>query len=78
MLTQVHGTKNGYIVELYDNEQWRPLRNFGERAGDAIRYAYDDCRKLDLAILRATAAKYNPCQIWQRLKFGSYRIIANR
>lgn len=78
MITEVCNTPLGYVVRMYYSGQWWCLRNFGERQGDARDYAFTDCKELSLDTLRHTAKKYNPCRIWQRLKYGSYRCIEIR
>ena len=51
MKFEVNNTQDGYIVEAYISDgtgygQWYPLRNFGNRQGDARDFMLYDCPKL--------------------------------
>ena len=67
MMFQIREHNGDYIVEAYIVEDanslrgyWHPLRNFGERQGDAICYKDYDCPKLDDAMLRLLIKQYKP------------------
>lgn len=49
---QISNEPWGYVVEVYwpdwdGIERWLPLRNFGDRQGDALSYRDIDCPDLD-------------------------------
>lgn len=58
MKFQVSNTHDGYIVKVYIVNDfsglagnWRPLRNFGDRQGDAIDFKNIDCPNLSNAVI---------------------------
>lgn len=66
MQFQVSNTPDGYIVEAYVVTDfnslignWRPLRNFGDRQGDAIAFRDIDCPKLTNAVLAVLIRSFN-------------------
>lgn len=67
MQFQIREHKGDYIVEAYIIEDpnslyghWFPLRNFGERQGDAILYKNIDCPRLEDQMLRLLIKNYSP------------------
>lgn len=67
MQFQIRENKGDYIVEAYIIEDqnslyghWHPLRNFGERQGDAIFFKEYDCPKLEETHIRLLIKNYNP------------------
>ena len=63
---------HGYIVEVYilDNDgvmRWHPLRNFGERQGDARAFKEYDCPNLEDWEIRSLIKNYKPEVKYQRL-----------
>ncbi len=63
MLFQVENTGHGYVVSVYDPADlggWRPLRNFGDRQGDARDFTLYDCPHLDGSSLRLLMKSYDP------------------
>ena len=74
MQFQIENTPNGYVVEAYVIEDvnslrgyWHPLRNFGERQGDAIAFRDYDCPKLSDAELRLLIKAYSPEKKYERI-----------
>ena len=48
---EIQNTAEGYVVAAHTTDgsgygQWHPLRNFGDRQGDAIEYMMYDCPRL--------------------------------
>ena len=65
--------ENGYIVDVHilDNDgvmRWHPIRNFGDRQGDARAYKEFDCPELDEAHLRVLIRQYDPGVKYIRVK----------
>jgi len=66
MQFQVKNTPNGYVVEAFTPSMdspggyWHPLRNFGDRQGDAIAFRDFDAPLLPDAHIRALIKAYNP------------------
>lgn len=63
---QVREENGDYIVDAYIIEDhnslrgyWHPLRNFGERQGDAICFKEYDCPKLEDSQLKMLVKSYN-------------------
>ncbi len=63
---QVSNTSDGYIVEAYVVNDfnsligsWRPLRNFGDRQGDAIEFRDIDCPNLTNSVLAALIRSFD-------------------
>ena len=75
---EVVNTTEGYVVAAYITDssgygEWRPLRNFGERQGDARDFMLYDCPKLtdfqisalirnyrkDVRYIRISATRFN-------------------
>lgn len=62
---QVENTPEGYVVSACvsqppsEYKTWRPLRNFGDRQGDAIRFKTLDCPKLNEFSLKNLINDYN-------------------
>lgn len=64
MQFQVNNTPGGYVVEAYVKEgpsfgRWYPLRNFGDRQGDAFAFRDFDCPSLPDTTIRALIRTYN-------------------
>lgn len=67
MQFQIRNTPQGYVVEAHVIDDpngllghWHPLRNFGDRQGDAIAFRDFDCPQLTDAHIRALIRAYNP------------------
>lgn len=67
MQFQISNTPQGYVVEAYVIDDpnslrghWHPLRNFGDRQGDAIAFRDFDAPQLPDAHIRALIKAYNP------------------
>lgn len=74
---QVSDTENGYVVEAYlpDRDglpRWTPLRNFGERQGDAKDFCEMDCPRYPEAMIRGLAKTFDPDRKYGRT--GSMRL----
>lgn len=62
---QISNEPWGYVVEAYypdkdGTERWLPLRNFGDRQGDAIDFRDIDCPELTDVLIRGLINRYNP------------------
>ncbi|MBQ6577187.1 MAG: hypothetical protein IJL91_05515 [Bacteroidales bacterium] len=65
-------TRKGYIVEAYmpdkdGIERWLPLRNFGERQGDAMDFCRIDCPIFSPDLMRGLANSYRPEHRYARI-----------
>lgn len=67
MQFQISNTPQGYVVEAYVVDDpnslrghWYPLRNFGDREGDARAFQHYDCPQLPDTIIQALIRAYNP------------------
>ena len=74
---QVSNEPWGYVVEAYfpDSdgcERWQPLRNFGDRQGDAIDFCNIDCPDLSDANIRALINRYDWKTAYARYKKNVY------
>lgn len=63
---QISNESWGYVVEAYfpdkdGMERWQPLRNFGDRQGDAMSFRDYDCPELSDAQIRMLIVRYD----WQ-------------
>ena len=78
MWFQVKNNPEGYVVECYwvdgDYGHWRPLRNFGQRQGDAIEFRGHDLPKFSLSEIERMMKNYNPSILYERIGFGHYII----
>ena len=70
-------TKEGYVVQYYDGEEWRPLRCFRGQ-GDAREYAFEDVRKLSMVEIVMTAKMYKPTVKYIRQGFKRYRVVRDK
>ena len=65
MMFSVDNTPDGYVVKAYiylsneDGLRWMPLRNFGDRQGDAIEFRDYDCPKLNDWQLKCLIKQYD-------------------
>lgn len=72
---QVTNKPEGYVVEalMLDKDgcaRWTPLRNFGERQGDAIECAYWDYPELSDSRLKAMANLYDKDVCYEKVVRG--------
>jgi len=72
MIFEVNNTRHGYVVEAYmldkdGTERWLPLRNFGERQGDALDFCRTDCPKYSLDLIRGMVNTYRPDVTYARI-----------
>lgn len=63
---------DGYeVAVLMEDERglrrWLPLRNFGDRQGDAIVFKYNDCPKLSDAQLRMLIKRFDRNVKYERI-----------
>ena len=73
MMFQVENNPEGYVVSCYHDLQWHPLRNFGERQGDARFFKEYDCPKLEDGMIRALIKHYDPSVKYIRLNGGRFK-----
>ena len=74
---QVSSEPWGYVVEAYfpdtdGCERWQPLRNFGDRQGDAIDFRDIDCPELSDANIKALISRYDWKTCYARYKKNVY------
>lgn len=79
MLTQIENTPDGYIVGVYlrdgaGNGHWLPLRNFGDRQGDAIEFRDQDVPDFSVKELLMLHNTFDRTRRYKRLKKRSYQI----
>lgn len=70
--------KDGYLVSVHILDErgfgrWYPLRNFGDRQGDARIYQEEDCPKLTETEIKMTIRAYREDVKYERLGFRKYR-----
>lgn len=78
MMFQICNEPHGYVVEVHilDNDgicRWHPLRNFGERQGDARFFKEYDCPKLSDTIINALIRAYNPRDRYIRVNENRFK-----
>lgn len=59
MMFQVENLPEGYVVSCYHDCHWHPLRNFGDRQGDAIEFRDWDCPRLPMQHISILERQYN-------------------
>lgn len=81
MQFQIREHNGDYIVEAYIIEDfnslrgyWKPLRNFGQRQGDAICFKEYDCPKLENAMINLLIKAYKPERKYIRQAANKFRI----
>lgn len=72
MLFQVENTPSGYIVSVYYEYHWYPLRNFGDRQGDAKFFKDFDCPKLEVDMVRLLVTRFNSSVKYSRGSSGRF------
>lgn len=80
---QISNTPAGYVVEYYDRfgpdsllGHWKPLRNFGDRQGDARACMEIDCPHLDTDKIRFLIRHYDPARKYIRVSANRYKRTA--
>ena len=73
MMFQIENTPGGYVVSCYYDQHWHPLRNFGDRQGDARFFKEHDCPKLEDGMIRVLIKHYNPSVKYIRLNGGRFK-----
>lgn len=59
---------DGYIVMAeVEDRIWKPLRNFGDRQGDAIMFRDYDCPKLNDSQIKILVREYSVDKRYKRL-----------
>lgn len=76
MMTQVENTPDGYVVSAYLDDgrgygRWTPLRNFGDRQGDAKVFAYLDLPEMDSSRVQLFALSYRKDVRYRRIRKGA-------
>lgn len=70
MLTAVHNTSLGYVVEVFllvgSSWSWHPLRNFGDRQGDARDFAFVDVPSFSESQIKLLRSSYSPRRLYMR------------
>lgn len=59
MMFQVENNPEGYVVSCYHDAHWHPLRNFGDRQGDAFAFRDWDCPHLSDTHIRMLERAYS-------------------
>lgn len=77
MLFQVENNPEGYVVSCYHDLHWHPLRNFGERQGDAKCFKDWDCPKLSDQQIRILERNYNPDRKYVRVSSTCFKTEKN-
>lgn len=54
----------GYVVEAHWQDEdgvyrWHPLRNFGDRQGDALDFCHHDCPSYEPAVIKTLIGRYD-------------------
>jgi hypothetical protein len=65
-----------YMPDAENVYRWQPLRNFGDRQGDAIIFRDSDAPKLTVAQLRRLAKQYN--QDVKYMRYSATRFVRQR
>ena len=73
MMFQIENTPGGYVVSCYYDLHWHPLRNFGDRQGDARFFKEHDCPMLEDGMIRALIKHYDPSVKYIRLNGGRFK-----
>lgn len=73
MLFQITNEPHGYVVEVHilDSDgvmRWHPLRNFGDRQGDAKAFKEWDCPELGDDVIRTLIRRYDPTVKYMRVE----------
>ena len=69
---QISNEPWGYVVEVYwpdafGNYHWHPLRNFGDRQGDAIDFRDIDCPTYEPKLIQTLIKMYDKQNKYKRL-----------
>lgn len=62
---QIENTNDGFVVSAFvcdttsTHKRWKPLRNFGDRQGDAILFKKVDCPRLNEFNLKSLIDRYD-------------------
>ena len=73
MMFQIENTPGGYVVSCYYDLHWHPLRNFGDRQGDARFFKEYDCPRLEDGMIRALIKHYDPSVKYIRLNGSRFK-----
>lgn len=75
MIYQVRNSQEGYVVEVYYESRWYPIRNFGNRQGDARLFAYSDTENLSELQVRMLIKNYKKDRIYIRINSRTFQAI---
>lgn len=78
MKYQVRNSNEGYIVDAYYEGKWYPIRNFGNRQGDARLFAYSDAENLSEMQLRMLIKNFKKDRIYIRINSRTFKAIDNK
>lgn len=78
MIFQISNEPHGYVVEVHYQDidgifRWHPLRNFGERQGDAKLFKGVDCPKLEDWQIRVLIKGYDPDIKYERISDRKFK-----
>lgn len=73
MMFQVENNPEGYVVSCYRESHWQPLRNFGERQGDARCFMLFDCPKLTDSEIGILARRYDKDRVYERVSSRQFK-----
>lgn len=73
----IENTEDGFVVTFLlrqadGSEYWLPLKNFGDREGDAKAFKQYDLPKFTIAELELMVKHYNPAKKYKRIDFRRY------
>lgn len=77
MIASIENTSYGYVVQVYLRDEqgcghWYPLRNFGDREGDAKEFLNIDLPELSDTIVRHLAKRYDKSFRYVRVSKNRY------
>lgn len=75
MMFQVENNPEGYVVSCYKDMHWHPLRNFGERQGDAFAFRDWDCPHLSDSEINILIRRYDKGRIYERISSRQFKTI---
>jgi len=72
MIFSIDNTADGYVVSAFIRDatgygQWLPLRNFGDRQGDAKDFCWLDCPRLTSSQIKQLVARYDKSFVYMRV-----------
>lgn len=70
----IGNTSDGYVVSVLRENSWFPLRNFGERQGDAIEFRYYDCPHLNESQIKMLIRNYDKDRKFIRIDSRHFKV----